>query len=221
MHGFRIGFIRKMFPDAQFVFIARNPAKVLRSQLEFERCYCKAHFIEDAQQWRRDNMRPPPPYYNTRRSWYYLFHGQLPNDMYGHQLWPRVWPRVQPEHQLIQRYLKQDKVACATAMGIVQHDRIVRQTLPRDNTLRVWHENVLRAPLQVLREIHAFLRLNATDEQRVQWLNREDFKDGQANPVRVQQSSEWEKGLSFGDETDEVYDILRPCFKHYEGRPTY
>ena len=216
-----------MFPDAQFVFISRNPAKTLKSQMEFERAYCKAHFIEDRQAFRRENMNPHPPYYNNKKSWYYLFHKQLPNDMYGHLLWPRVWPRIQPEHQLIQKYLKKDKVACATAVGIIQHDRVVRETFnDKDNEINkengnlfeIWHEDVLDDPLMVLKRIHKYLGLEASDRDRIKWLELEDFPNGKANVKRVKQSSQWEKGLNFGDETDEVYKILEPCFKNYENR---
>eukprot|EP00484_Ammonia_sp_Unknown_P019446 CAMPEP_0197041680 /NCGR_PEP_ID=MMETSP1384-20130603/18206_1 /TAXON_ID=29189 /ORGANISM="Ammonia sp." /LENGTH=456 /DNA_ID=CAMNT_0042472655 /DNA_START=95 /DNA_END=1465 /DNA_ORIENTATION=- len=227
MNGFRIGFIKKMFPDAKFIFISRNPAKTLKSQMEMERVYCRAHFIEDPQRFRKESMRPRPPYYNNRKSWYYLFHTQYPNDCYGHQLWPRVWPRTQPEHQAIQKHLKRDEICCATAVSIVQHDRIVRESFGRKendisletgNLFEVYHEDVLQDPLKVLRKIHHFLELQATDKERIQWLEAEDFPAGQANTKRVKQSSEWEKGLNFGTETDQVYKILQPCFQHYERR---
>ena len=221
------GFIKRIFPDAKFVFISRNPYKTLKSQLEFERAYCKAHYIEDPQFFRKNDMNPHPPYYNNEESWYHLFHTQLPNDMYGHLLWPRVWPRCKPDHQLIQKYLKQDKCACATAVGIVQHDRIVRETfddkkngisIDNDNLFEIWHEDVLDDPALCLKRLHKYLELDASDKDRIEWLEREDFPEGKANVKRVKQSSQWEKGLNFGDETDEVNKILEPCFKSYQNR---
>ena len=228
MNGFRIGFLLKMFPDAKFVFISRNPTKTLRSQLDMERFYCKAHFIESVQEFRRQNMRPRPPYYNRTNSWNHLFHGQYPNDMYGHLLWPRVWPRTKPDHLRICQYLKRDKLACATAVGIVQHDKIAKLSFSKfddeqreNNLFEIWHEDVLEDPLFCLKQIHKFLELDCSkisDDDRIKWLEREDFPNGQANSKRVKQSAEWEKGLNFGDETDEVYQILRPCIQRYKKR---
>merc|ERR1719242_939796 len=148
-------------------------------------------------------MKPHPPYYNRTDSWYHLFHGVYPNDMYGHQLWPRNWPRVQPEHLSIQRYLKEDKTACACAVGIVQHDRVVRESFAdrkngiseKDgNLFTVWHEDVLDDPLSILRKIHSFLGLECSDEDRIGWLEIEDFPKGNPNPKRVKQSNQWETG---------------------------
>lgn len=227
MNGFRIGFIKKMFPDAQFIFISRNPAKTLKSQLIMEKVYCRAHFIDDVQQFRKENMKPHPPYYNRTDSWYHLFHSIYPNDMYGHLLWPRVWPRVQPEHCRIQQYLKEDKTACACAAGIVQHDRVVRETFAdkkngiakeKGNLFEIWHEDVLADPLKSLKNIHNFLGLECDDEDRIRWLEMEDFPGGKANVKRVQQSSQWEKGLNFGSETEEAYEILEKCLNRYNNR---
>eukprot|EP00483_Globobulimina_turgida_P008768 UN08786 len=150
--------------------------------------------------------------------------------MYGHLLWPRVWPRVKPEHLLIQQYLKKDMTACATAVGVVQHDRVVRESFAdktnnicaeNDNLYSIWHEDVLANPLLVLKQIHNYLELdceNIGDVDRIKWLEIEDFPNGKANIKRVKQSSQWEKGLNFGDETEQVYKILEPCFKYYKER---
>lgn len=227
INGFRIGYIKKIFPDAKFIHIARNPAKTTKSQIIMEEIYCKAHYL-NIDNFRKSSMKPHPPYYNNEKSWYHLYNTIYPNDMYGHLLWPRVWPRTKNEHYKIQQYLKKDMKACATAMGIVQHERVVLESfndkklnisVKNGNLLTIWHEDVLSDPLLCLKQIHKYLELdcdNISDKDRIKWLEIEDFPNGKANPKRVKQSSIWEKGLDFGNETDEVYKILEPCFQRYK-----
>ena len=98
LNGFRLGYLQKVFPDAKFVHIARNPLKTCKSQLFMQESNCRAYWV-DPQTWRKQNMKPKfaKIHLNNRKdSTGYITHNQYPNDVYGNLWYPRVFPRTIP-----------------------------------------------------------------------------------------------------------------------------
>ena len=98
MNGFRIGYLYKMFPDAKFVHIARNPIKTCKSQLLLQESNCRAYWVEP-QKIRKQSMKfhfAKHHLKNPKDSTGYVTHNQVPNDTVGNLWYPRVFPRTMP-----------------------------------------------------------------------------------------------------------------------------
>ena len=87
MNGFRVGYLRKLFPDAKFIHIRRNPVKTCKSQILMQKAYLKTFYM-DEWKWRKANMYPkyPKDHETYKENWAYLTHGHYPADYFG-QMW--------------------------------------------------------------------------------------------------------------------------------------
>jgi len=226
LNGFRIGYLYKLFPDAKFVHIARNPIKTCKSQILMEESNVRGFYI-NAKEFRQNDMNPPRPkshYDAPRESWVYLFHGQIPNDFFFQMWYPRVFPRTVPEFRKITHYVKQDKIACAMAQAISQHERVALEAFERCklkegvNLFTMYQEDLLDNATLVATKLFEYLELPLTKEELIAILEKEDFPNGQAPIKRIKSPSNNENEIDFGNETKEVYDILEGCSQRYRMR---
>lgn len=226
LNGFRIGYLYKMFPDAKFVFIARNPIKTCKSQLLMQGSNCRAFFVEP-QTIRKQSMKfnfAKNHLDNPKDSTGYLTFNQVPNDTFGNLWYPRVFPRTQPEHREITKYLKEDKEACAFAVAVKQQEKVVLEQIKEcgliegKNLYTMWQEDLLDDAWLTFNNILNFLELESNDKMTLNWLEKEDFPNGQANKKRVESKSNKVSEIGFGDQTNEIKKILEPCLNRYNNR---
>ena len=59
LNGYRVGFLYKLFPDAKFIHIARNPLKTTLSQIRLAESNLRCFFLEDHECRVNDNKPPP------------------------------------------------------------------------------------------------------------------------------------------------------------------
>jgi len=226
LNGFRVGYLKKIFPDAKFIHIARNPIKTCKSQRILQEGNLRGYYMNE-ENFRKNNMYPPIPkshYDAPRESWIYLFHGQYPNDLYF-QLWfPRVFVRTIPEYKRITRYVKQGKKNCATAQAVAQHERVVLESIQNSkleegkNLFTLFHEDLLDNATLVSTKLFEFLELPLTKPQLIEILEKEDFPNGQARIKRVESMSNIESETAFGEETVAVREILEPAMQRFYQR---
>ena len=66
-----------------------------------------------------------------------------------------------------------------------------------------------------------FLQLDMNDKQRLEWLEAEDFPNGQANKKRIESKSNKVKEINFGKETQQITKILDACLQRFNShRPS-
>jgi hypothetical protein len=225
----------KMFPDAKILWISRNPVTTVESQVLLQDSVNRTFFL-DEKEFRENDMHPPidpnwkQRYGKTKDHWSFLVHGEYPNEHIGELWMPRVFPRTVPEHQKISEYLKQTKRNCAHAVAVAQHERVVAEAIqdPRcglkegDNLLILYHEDILEDASGVFEKVLEFCELDSTPEERLEWLEKQDFPGGQANKTR----SSKEKVASkqhwlFKEETDEINAIVAPAMKRFQTRGNF
>ena len=128
------------------------------------------------------------------------------------------------EHGEITKYLKADKEACAFAVAIAQHERVVLDQIKDckltegKNLFTMWQEDLLDDAWTTFGNVMKFLELDMNDELRLNWLEAEDFPNGQANKKRVESKSNKVSEIRFGDETDTIAKILKPCSDRFNQR---
>lgn len=224
LNGYRIGYLHRLFPDAKWIHIARNPLKTTLSQIRMAQSNLRCFFM-DEMDCREHDLRPPPKE-NTTKCWNKVFNGKYPNDILGTLWFPRQFPRTVPEYQQITRYLKQDQYECAVATAVTQQERVALDAFRNigvkegDNVLTIWHEDVLEDASGTFEKVMEYLGLECTEKERLYWLEMEDFPGGQANRSRVKQSNATEKKVDFGKWTKEITEILEndDVMKRYRNR---
>lgn len=243
LNGFRIGFIKKMFPDVKFIFITRDPVRTTESQILMQDSTLRS-FYANEKEFRINNMKPPVPtqkeikekYHN--KHWAFLTHGHYPNEHSGELMIPRVFPRSYPEHFEISKYLKQDKRACAFAMAVRQHERVAIQQFndPKnsikegENLLTIYHEDILDDAYFAFEKILEFCELKSTNEERSSWLNAENFRHSNSltpttstsgiESIINAQNKQIKQHKLFKEETEQVLKILEPCLQRFNQRGT-
>lgn len=234
LNGFRIRYIYKLFPDAKFIHISRNPIKTTLSQLRMAESNLRCFFLKELPS-RKANTRPLPE--KSTNSWNYILNNQYPNDIMPAQWFPRLYPRTFPEYYEINNYIKSGKLSCAAATAVIQHEKVVINTweylrkqeenpiIDNVNLLTIWHEDILKNAKAVFKDVMNYLELETTEKERISYLELEDFPNGMANVKRVKQSNKNEKYVKFDafsafDETQEVYKILEngSAMKRYLNR---
>jgi hypothetical protein len=190
LNGFRIGYLKKLFPDSKFIFISRDPIRTLESQLLMHNNCLKSCYVNE-EEFRINNMKPKIPSkqelinkYNNKH-WAYLCGNVYPNDHTGELMTPRIFPRTYPEHLNIMKYIKKSSVNCAWAMAIKQHERIAIEQFNDSNNnfeecknlLTIYHEDLIDDSMYAFEIILQFLELKSTKEQRLKWLKEENFRD--------------------------------------------
>jgi len=230
LNGFRVGFLRKMFPDAKFVLISRDPVSTCKSQLSLHESICRALYIDnEVEQFRKLDMKPTVKAEDvaTPGTWPYLMHGHNPNEAIGQPWFPRLFPRTTPEHQEIMTEYKQGKVCSAFAKGVRQQEKYVLEQLEKnegefvegDNLMTIFHEDLLQNASLTFEKVLQFCQLECTAQQRLQWLEMEDFPNGQARAKRIKpMSTERKQDEILGEEEAQVRKILEPCLRRYENR---
>lgn len=225
LNGYRVGFLYKLFPDAKFIHIARNPLKTTLSQIRMAESNLRCFFMEEYEMRKKD-LHPPPKPDGNKNSWNYLMNNKYPNDECGTLWFPRQFPRTKPEYQQITKYIKNEQYECAVAVAVTQHERVALDAFKKcgiiegKNKLTIWHEDVLQDATSTFQAVMKYLGLKCTDKQRLEWLELEDFPNGQANRSRVKQSNKTEKGVNFGKWTKEVTQIIESndVMKRYKER---
>mmetsp|Transcript_48940 Transcript_48940/g.60156 ORF Transcript_48940/g.60156 Transcript_48940/m.60156 type:complete len:508 (-) Transcript_48940:92-1615(-) len=224
MNGFRVRYLYKLFPNAKFIHISRNPLKTAFSQYVMSKTNLRVLFL-DEKECRTNNNKPPKK--SGKNTWNYLTKNNYWNEYAGTLWWPRIYPRTIPEYSQITKHLKNEKYYCAAAQAVAQHERVVLESWDilrqkgyikdNKNLLTIWHEDLLHDASSVYKKVMEYLELDTTPEQRLKYLELEDFPNGQANKKRVNKSKTQEnKGIKFGDETDEVNAILSKAMKRYQ-----
>lgn len=137
----RVGYLSKIFPDAKFVYLIRNPYRMLRSQIDLEGIHERT-----------------------------LGHLKHYNEVFSDQFAsPRVFFRTPGSTSYIERY-KTDRLL-ATAMSIVDFDlnfdREVAKANLEDRVLRVRYEDLLADFSVEMRSVFDFLGLLDAEGQSV------------------------------------------------------
>lgn len=109
--------------------------------------------------------------------------------------------------------MKQGKRACATAIAVCQHERIVLESFAHfgavegQDLFTTYHELILDDASTIFQSMMEFCELKCSANERVEYLELEDFPGGQANKNRISKSVKV-NGIEFGDETNEVLEII-------------
>lgn len=145
----RVGYLSKMFPDAKFVYIIRNPFRVLRSQLDLEGIHERT-----------------------------LGHLKNYNEVFSDQFaTPRVFFRTPNSQEYIDLY-KTNRVL-ATAMSIVDFDNAFDEEVEKgglENRIhRIRYEDLLANFVESSIDIFEFLELLDEDGQEVIRFNQENY----------------------------------------------
>ena len=125
------------------------------------------------------------------------------------------------EHLEITKYLKKDEEASAFAMAIAQHERVVLEQIKDcgliegENLYTVWQEDLLDDAWTTYGNVMKFLELDMNDKQQLEWLEAEDFPNGQANKKRIESKSNKVKEITFGKETQQIDKILEACLQRF------
>jgi hypothetical protein len=223
LNSYRIGYLRKLFPDAKFIWMRRNPLKGCKSQMLMADAWLRTTYI-DEDDWRRADCKPEVDKERMRTDkhyWAYLSHGQDTATLTGNLWFPKQWPRTRVWHQKIQKCLKEGKRACAFATGMRQcHDAItgaIERAAMKEGKdyITVWHEDLVDDALSTARKVFDYCGFDSDRKALIAHLEKEDFPSGKANGGRVAHSSK-RSVPDFGDETGEVKKILMPLYDEFE-----
>ena len=145
----RVGYLAELYPDAKFVYIIRNPYRMLRSQLDLEGVHERT-----------------------------LGHLKNYNDVFSDQFAaPREFFRTPNSREYIELYKTNRPLA--TAMSIADFDatfdREVEQGGLADRIHRVRYEDLLADFTPQMTEIFEFLDLHDTDGKEVIAMNEEQY----------------------------------------------
>eukprot|EP01084_Bolivina_argentea_P014483 27073_1 len=215
LNGYRINYLYKLFPDAQFIHIARNPLKTTLSQIRMAQTSLRCFFLNENECRINNNYKTP------------VFNDKNPNNESGMLWFPRQFPRTIPEYYQITKYLKNNKYECAVATSVCQFERVVLTSFKKSginyskqNLETIWHEDMLENAELTFEKVMKYLNLACTKKQRLEWLEKEDFPSGQANQSRIEQSQKNDKNIIFGKHTKDVTDIIESsdAMKRYKQR---
>jgi len=184
--------------------------------------------------------------YNNKH-WAYLTHGHYPNEHCGELWMPRIYPRTIPEHLQISKYLKNNQSCCAMATAVAQHERVALEQFKDssnnfkegENLVIIYHEDILDNPEYCLEKILQFCELDSTKDQRLKWLELENFRSNNnnnnnllspTNSMNNDNNNQFNDFIDtknipdhklFKQETQQVYQILQPCLHRFYNRGTF